>query len=123
MQYAYLSSTVSVKTVSEDAKRGVFEIEGLFAGYGLTLGNALRRTLLSSLPGVAATEVKVKNTAHEFSTLPGVKEDIVELVLNLKKLRFRMHTDEPQALELKKKGEGVVTAGGNSPDHPAGIAQ
>lgn len=111
MEITYLSSTVSVKTVSEAAKKGVFEIEGLFAGYGLTIGNALRRTLLFSLPGAAVTECKVRNISHEFSTLPGMKEDLVELTLNLKKLRFRMHVDEPQILSLKVKGEKAVTAG------------
>lgn len=116
MQYTYLSSTVSIKTVSEEAKKGVFEIEGLFAGYGLTIGNALRRALLSSLPGAAVTEMKVKNVAHEFSSLPGVKEDIVELALNLKKLRFRLHTDEPQVLELKAKGARIITAKDISPN-------
>ena len=78
------SGAVTVKTVSEDSKKGVFEIEGLFAGYGLTAGNALRRTLLSSLPGASITEFKVKNAPHEFSTLPGVKEALVELLLNFK---------------------------------------
>jgi DNA-directed RNA polymerase subunit alpha len=110
MEYAHLSSTVSIKTVSEDAKSGVFEIEGLYAGYGLTVGNALRRALLSSLPGAAVTEIKVKNVPHEFSTLPGLKEDIVELMLNFKKLRFVLHVDEPQVLSLKLKGEKEVTA-------------
>ncbi len=111
MEFAYLSSTVSVKTVSEDAKNGVFEIEGLFAGYGLTIGNAIRRALLSSLPGAAVTEIKIKNVPHEFSTLPGLKEDIVELALNFKKLRFISHVDEPQVLALKAKGETTVSAG------------
>jgi DNA-directed RNA polymerase subunit alpha len=111
MEFAYVSSSVSIKTVSEDAMNGVFEIEGLYAGYGLTIGNALRRALLSSLPGAAVTEIKIKNVPHEFSTLPGLKEDIVELALNFKKLRFRMHVDEPQVLALKAKGEMVVTAG------------
>ena len=111
MEYAHLSSTVSIKTVSEEAKKGVFEVEGLYAGYGLTLGNALRRALLSSLPGAAVTEIKIKGVPHEFSTLPGLKEDIVELALNFKKLRFRMHVDEPQVLALKVKGERAVTAG------------
>jgi DNA-directed RNA polymerase subunit alpha len=111
MEFAYLSSTVSIKTVSEDAQNGVFEIEGLFAGYGLTVGNALRRALLSSLPGAAVTEIKVKNVPHEFSTLPGLKEDIVELMLNFKKLRFVSHVDEPQVLLLNLKGERTVTAG------------
>ena len=111
MEYAHLSSTVSIKTISEDSKEGVFEVEGLFAGYGLTLGNALRRTLLSSLPGAAATEIKMKGVPHEFSTLPGLQEDIVELALNFKKLRFRLEVDEPQVLSLRVKGERVVTAG------------
>jgi DNA-directed RNA polymerase subunit alpha len=110
MEYAYLSSTVSVKTVSEDGKNGVFEVEGLFAGYGLTVGNAIRRALLSSLPGAAVTEIKIKNAPHEFSTLPGVKEDIVEIALNFKKLRFGLHVDEPQVLSLKVKGDRTVTA-------------
>jgi len=111
MEYAHLSSTVSIKTVSEDSKNGVFEIEGLYAGYGLTIGNALRRVLLSSLPGAAVTEIKIKGVPHEFSTLPGVKEDMVELLLNFKKLRFVSHVDEPQVLMLKMKGEKEVTAG------------
>ncbi len=109
MDFSYLSSTVTIKTVSEDAKRGVFEVEGLFAGYGLTVGNAVRRALLSSLPGAAVTEIKIRNASHEFSTLPGVKEDLVELSLNFKKLRFRVHVDEPQVLSLKVSGEKVVT--------------
>ncbi len=109
MEYTHLSSTLAVKTVSEDAKKGVFEIEGLYAGYGLTIGNALRRALLSSLPGAAVTYVKIKSAPHEFTTLPGVKEDVVELTLNFKKLRFRMFTDEPQTLLVKVKGEQVVT--------------
>jgi DNA-directed RNA polymerase subunit alpha len=116
MEYAHLSSTVSVKTVSEERTRGVFEIEGLYSGYGQTLGNALRRVLLSSLPGAAATYVKIKNAPHEFTTLPGIKEDVVEITLNLKKLRFRMFTHEPQTLLLKAKGEGVVTGGDIKPN-------
>src|SRR5271170_7195718 len=111
MEHAHLSSTVAIKTVSEDAKNGVFEIEGLYAGYGLTIGNALRRALLSSLPGAAVTEIKVKNVPHEFSTLPGLKEDIVELLLNFKKLRFISHVEEPQVLMLRLKGERIVTGG------------
>ncbi len=109
MEYTHLSSTLGVKKVSEDAKKGVFEIEGLYAGYGLTIGNAIRRALLSSLPGAAVTYVKIKSAAHEFTTLPGVKEDVVELTLNFKKLRFRMFTDEPQTLLIKVKGEKTVT--------------
>ncbi len=110
MEYPLLSSTVEIKNVSEDPRRGEFEIEGLYAGYGLTIGNALRRALLSSLPGAAVTYIKIKDAPHEFTTMKGVKEDIVELTLNFKKLRFRIHTDEPQTLLLKAKGEKVVTA-------------
>ncbi len=110
MEFFHLSNTVAIKTISEEATKGVFEITGLYAGYGLTLGNALRRTLFSSLPGAAVTYIKVKNAPHEFSTLPGVKEDLVEILLNFKKLRFRAETDEPQVLSLGAKGEGVVTA-------------
>lgn len=111
MEYAHLSSSVSTKTIKEDEKEGVFEIDGLYAGYGLTVGNALRRALLSSLPGAAVTYVKVRNVSHEFSTLPGMKEDLVTLILNFKKLRFQMDTNEPQVLLLEAKGEKVVTAG------------
>lgn len=110
MEYSHLSNTVEIKVVSENSKNGIFEIEGLFAGYGLTLGNALRRVLLSSLPGAAVTQIKIKNVSHEFSTLPGLKEDIVEFGLNFKKLRLRMHVDEPKVLTLKVKGQKDVTA-------------
>lgn len=111
MEYAHLSETVSIKTVSENGKEGVFEVEGLYAGYGLTIGNAIRRILLSSLPGAAVTYIKIKNATHEFSTLPGVKEDLVELMLNFKKLRFRAFDNEPQILTLKAKGQQTVTGG------------
>lgn len=111
MEFAYLSSSVGIKTISEDDKNGVFEIEGLYAGYGLTVGTALRRALLSSLPGAAVTEIKIKGVHHEFSTLPGLKEDIVEFALNFKKLYFRLNVDEPQVLSLKLKGEKEITAG------------
>ena len=109
MEYTHLSSTVGIKTISEENRKGVFEIEGLYAGYGLTIGNALRRALLSSLPGAAVTYVKIKGVSHEFTTIPGVKEDMVELTLNFKRLRFRMFTDEPQTLLIKVKGERSVT--------------
>ncbi len=111
MNYEYLSETVSIKTVSENGREGVFEIDGLYTGYGMTIGNALRRAMLSSLPGAAITQVKVKGANHEFTTIPGVVEDMVEIILNLKRVRFRIHTSEPQILTLKYKGEGAVTAG------------
>src|SRR3989344_3202313 len=109
MEHPHLSSTVTVKTVAEEARRGEFLIEGLYAGYGLTIGNALRRALLSSLPGAAVTYVKIKNAPHEFTTLPGVKEDLIGIILNLKKLRFEMDSTEPQVLLLEVKGEREVT--------------
>ncbi|MEK7555267.1 MAG: DNA-directed RNA polymerase subunit alpha [Patescibacteria group bacterium] len=110
MEYARLSETVKIKKISETDKIGIFEIEGLFTGYGLTLGNALRRVLLSSLPGAAITRVKIKGVPHEFSTINGVMEDVVEIILNLKKIRFKFFADEPQILTIKEKGEKKITA-------------
>lgn len=110
MQFAYLSESVTIKKVSETDTEGVFEIEGLYTGYGITVGNALRRVLFSSLPGAAVTQFKIKGGQHQFSTVPNVKEDVVEIGMNLKKLRFRAHTDEPQTLYLRAKGEKAVTA-------------
>mgnify|MGYP000986586673 FL=1 len=100
----------NIKTVKEDGNRATFAIEPLYSGYGMTLGNSLRRVILSSLGGAAVTAVKIDNVAHEFSTIDGVKEDVVEIILNLKKLRFRVYSDEPQYIILTKKGKGNVTA-------------
>ncbi|MCP6720346.1 MAG: DNA-directed RNA polymerase subunit alpha [Patescibacteria group bacterium] len=111
MKYTYLSETVSVKKVSEKDNVGIFHIEGLYTGYGITLGNALRRTLLSSLPGAAVTQIKIKGINHEFSTIPGMVEDVVEFTLNLKKIRFHFFADEAQTLRLHVKGEKKVSAG------------
>ncbi|MBI2635602.1 MAG: DNA-directed RNA polymerase subunit alpha [Parcubacteria group bacterium] len=96
-----------VKQISPN--RAVFEIEELYPGYGLTIGNALRRVILSSLPGAAITSVKIKDVNHEFSTIPGVLEDVVEIILNLKQIRFKVHSIEPQTAILKVKGEKEVT--------------
>ena len=90
--------------------RAVFEIEGLWPGYGQTIGNALRRILLSSLEGAAITSVKTEGVQHEFSTLPGMLEDMVEVTLNLKRVRFRMHGPGPYTATLSVKGERDVTA-------------
>ena len=90
--------------ISEVGESGVFEIEGLYPGYGHTLGNSLRRIILSSLPGVAITSVKIAGVSHEFSVLDGIKEDVITILLNLKKIRMRFTTDEPQTLYLKAKG-------------------
>jgi DNA-directed RNA polymerase subunit alpha len=98
------------KIVSEKEFGGVYEIDGLYPGYGHTLGNSLRRIILSSLPGAAITEVKIEGVSHEFSTMPGLKEDIITLLLNLKKVRIMMNTDEPQELSLDIKGAQEVTA-------------
>lgn len=110
MKYAYLSESVSIKKVSEENNVGVFHVEGLYTGYGATLGNALRRVLLSSLPGAAITQVKIKGVDHEFSTLPGMVEDMVEFSLNLKKVRFHFFAEEPQVLKLHVKSEHEVKA-------------
>lgn len=91
-------------------KLGTVVLEPCFPGYGVTIGNAIRRVLLSSLEGAAVTSVKIKDAQHEFSTMPNVKEDILEIILNLKKLRFKVFTDEPVKLELKVKGEKETTA-------------
>ncbi|MCK4592315.1 DNA-directed RNA polymerase subunit alpha [Candidatus Parcubacteria bacterium] len=88
----------------------VFEIRACYPGYGSTIGNALRRVLLSSLIGSAITSVRIANVTHEFSTIPGVTEDVVEIILNLKKIKFKMHTNEPVKLSLKTSKEGKVKA-------------
>jgi DNA-directed RNA polymerase subunit alpha len=99
------------RVVSEDGNKGVFEIDGLYPGYGHTLGNSLRRIILSSLPGASITSIKIDGVSHEFSTLEGVKEDVIVMILNLKKTRFKMLTDEPQKITLSVKGPKEVTAG------------
>ena len=99
------------KIVSEAAIHGIYEVEGLHPGYGYTLGNSLRRIILSSLVGVAITSLKVEGVAHEFSTLPGVKEDLIMIILNLKKIRFNVVGDEPQKISLNIKGVHEVKAG------------
>ena len=91
-------------------------IEPLYPGYGVTIGNALRRVLLSSLPGAAVKAVKIKGVDHEFSTVPSVTEDVVDIILNLKQLRLKLDSDEPVKLELKAKGQKTVTAADIKPD-------
>ncbi|MBM3281502.1 MAG: DNA-directed RNA polymerase subunit alpha [Candidatus Harrisonbacteria bacterium] len=111
MKITNISEALQIKKVKETATTGEFEIEGLYTGYGITIGSALRRVLYSSLKGAAITRIKLKDVNHEFSTLPGMVEDVVELLLNLKKIRFTLHSEEPQVLSLKVKGEKEVTAG------------
>jgi len=95
---------------ADDNSFGSFVIEPLERGYGMTLGNALRRVLLSSLPGAAVTSVKIDGILHEFSTAKGVVEDIADIILNLKGLSVKMHCDEPQTIIVDAKGEGVIYA-------------
>jgi DNA-directed RNA polymerase subunit alpha len=103
-----LPSKLSV--VSEDATKGIYEIDGLYPGYGHTLGNSLRRIILSSLPGAAITSLKIEGVDHEFSVVDGVKEDVITMLLHLKQVRFRLLTDEPQTVTLSVKGPKIVTA-------------
>src|SRR5262247_4755729 len=99
--------------------RSRFVIEPLEPGFGYTLGNSLRRTLLSSIPGAAVTSVKIDGVLHEFTTIPGVKEDVVELVMNVKDLCVSSEHDEPVTMYLRKQGPGDVTAADIAP--PAGV--
>ncbi|OGI27279.1 MAG: DNA-directed RNA polymerase subunit alpha [Candidatus Moranbacteria bacterium RIFOXYB1_FULL_43_19] len=89
---------------------GKIEIEACYPGFGTTIGNTLRRILLSSLAGAAVTSIKIGGISHEFSTIPGVKEDLIQIILNLKKVRFKVHKDEPVKLTLKEKGAKKITA-------------
>jgi len=96
---------------TDDNSYAKFVVEPLERGYGITLGNSLRRILLSSLPGTAVTSVKIEGVLHEFSTVPGVLEDVTDIILNLKSLALKGHTDEPKVLRLEAEGEGVIKAG------------
>ena len=99
------------KIVLEEGFKGVYEIDGLYPGYGHTLGNSLRRIILSSLPGDAIVELKINGVGHDFSTIPGIKEDVIAIILNIKKIRVKLNSDEAQTITLKVKGEGKFTAG------------
>lgn len=97
------------RIVSEEQFLGVYEIDGLYPGYGHTLGNSLRRIILSSLPGAAITAVKIEGASHEFSTISGIKEDVITILLHLKKLRFEMLTEEPQEFEFNISGPKKIS--------------
>ena len=99
------------RVVLEEGNKGVFEIDGLYPGYGHTLGNSLRRIILSSLPGASVTSIKIDGVNHEFQTLDGIKEDVIVMILNFKKTRFKMISDEPQIVTLSVKGPKDITAG------------
>lgn len=99
------------KIIQEKDFSGVYEVDGLYPGYGHTLGNSLRRIILLSLQGAAITSVKIKGVSHEFSSIDGIKEDVITILLNLKNIRIKLLTDEPQTLNLKVKGVKEVKAG------------
>lgn len=109
-----MSSTIHTPTLSnvneDNDNKAEFTIEPLHTGYGMTLGNSLRRVLLSSIEGAAVIGFRVDGVTHEFTTIKGVKEDVVEIMLNIKQLRVKVHSDERQTIRLEKKGKGAVTA-------------
>ncbi|MBQ8397971.1 MAG: DNA-directed RNA polymerase subunit alpha [Clostridia bacterium] len=102
---------IATVNLSDDGKSGKFIVEPLERGYGITLGNSLRRVLLSSLPGVAVTNIKIDGVLHEFSTVPGVKEDVTEIVLNVKGITAKLHGGAPKTVAIDMTGPGEVTAG------------
>src|SRR5215212_3531733 len=103
--------TPSLVKVDETGSNSAdFVIEPLHSGYGMTLGNSLRRVLLSSIAGAAITSFKIEGITHEFTAVKGVKEDVVDMMLNLKGIRFRVYSQEPQNLRIVKKGKGTITA-------------
>ena len=101
----------SIKILEQNSKRIFFEVKPLYPGYGITLGNALRRVLLSSIEGTAITQVTIKGAPHELSVIPGIKEDVLNILLNLKQVRLKLFGEEPQKIELKVSGEKEVKAG------------
>lgn len=98
------------RVVTEEGVQGVYEIDSLYPGYGHTLGNSLRRIILSSLPGATVTSVKIEDVSHEFSTIEGVRESVMEILLNLKRVHFTLHSEEAQTIRLSAKGPKEVTA-------------
>src|SRR5699024_4646884 len=102
--------TIETVEISDDATFGKFVVEPLERGYGTTMGNSLRRILLSSLPGAAVTSVQIEGALHEFTTVDGVVEDVTTIILNLKKLALKIYSEEAKTLELDVKGESPVTA-------------
>jgi len=108
--FTMISLPLQPKIIEKKGNWARFEIEALYPGYGVTIGNSLRRVLLSSLPGAAVTQMKIRGVSHEFSTIPGVLEDVISIMLNLKQLRFKVFSDEPQKATLKIKGKKEVKA-------------
>nr|MCR5153686.1 DNA-directed RNA polymerase subunit alpha [Lachnospiraceae bacterium] len=110
--FDFKPAKLEIAEISEDKKYGRFVVEPLERGYGTTLGNSLRRIMLSSLPGSAVSQVKIDGIVHEFSGIPGVKEDVTEIIMNLKNLSIKnsSETNEPKTAYIEAEGEGVVTA-------------
>ena len=110
--FDFVKPDIEIVEISEDKKYGRFVVEPLERGYGITLGNSLRRIMLSSLPGSAVSQVKIDGVLHEFSSIPGVKEDVTEIIMNLKKLAIQNNssTNEPKTAYIEFEGQGVVTA-------------
>ena len=102
---------IEVVEISEDNKYGKFVVEPLERGYGTTLGNSVRRIMLSSLPGAAVTAVQINGILHEYDNIEGIKEDITEIILNIKDLSIKVHGNETKALRIEAEGEGIITAG------------
>ena len=117
-KFEFRSPQIKVAEISEAERYGRFVVEPLERGFGTTLGNSLRRIMLSSLPGAAVSSVKIKGVLHEFSSIPGVKEDVTEIIMNIKSLEIKNNsaTGEPKIAYIEKEGEGVVTAGDISVD-------
>lgn len=109
-----MTKTIHTPTLSSvtdhDERSATFVVEPLASGYGMTLGNSLRRVLLSSIAGAAVTGFRIEGISHEFTSIPGIKEDVVAIMLNLKQIRFKVYADEPQVVNLSRKGKGVVRA-------------
>ncbi len=99
------------KVIKEEGNKGIYEIDGLYPGYGYTLGNSMRRIIISSIPGAAITSISIEGVKHEFSTIEGIKEDVIAIILNLKAIHFSLYSDEPQKISLEIKGPKIVTAG------------
>lgn len=107
------------KIIKEEEYKGIYEIDGLYPGYGYTLGNSIRRIIISSIPGVAITSLSIEGVKHEFSTIEGIKEDVISIILNLKAVNFVVHGDELQKITLKVKGPKVITA--NDIEHSSAV--
>ncbi|MDO4296251.1 MAG: DNA-directed RNA polymerase subunit alpha [bacterium] len=109
--FDFVKPNIEIDEISEDKKYGKFVVEPLERGYGTTLGNSLRRIMLSSLPGAAVSQIKIEGVLHEFSSIPGVKEDVTEIIMNIKNLAIKNNsdTDEPKVVYIEFEGEGVIT--------------